>query len=757
MRLLIALIIMIVMAFPAFSEDIKAEGTGKTRAEALQNADDALAQRIALTTISRTKIIDADDGTDNVSYMLTTINSSYSTEFLGSKYEVEEQDGVYTATRIIPENSIRLYMDRIRDSVSIINNLYKAIERGGITYETYQRIYAQLREYERYSIIVSMLDDDMDIPSVPTNSADIEAMYQNALAVNLNKAQQSVNNLQTQRDVGIITQAGRSELERALKDLEKIEKEQERFRRMQEQEAQSDLKAFRISQSELVSKLSSIEINTTGSTSSSASSINQIEALMQAYNSAKRGIDTLFSNYENKYRRAVASAEKTIKDKDYLPFELDSRKRPTKSAIEVREQEAREAKAKLFNEYRENLMRDYWQALSTLIDISQKGQAAMRELSDSSYSISSPNPELSTRILGFDLGGNRWVGEAVLSIGTDSIRIPFYISLWAWLGIEPGEYDTYYAYREEVNELTNFFTTYPYAYLVDIEYSVKCYAGEKACRVVITSVDVHRRDNNVSVYSSENRLEEELPLSAYAEFVAYVPSSELLDTDSEYYQEDRISTLYNNYWNLDAEGETARKEAREKAAKKAEEARIEKQRRKEANEERERKILEEEERFKKSNLNGYIYLDGREKGSPEVSYALFFRDDLSFMKQLKLSYNFDFWSYRGALRPTADFIVMWEPKMSFGGAAGADFIFPLRERRGIMLSAKIGGIYQEGVAGINSLYAEIDLSYTTKMMFFSNKTGKNSMDWDLTAGVGCAYMFGRLWCTLNFAFGVALK
>lgn len=188
MRFLIALIIMIVMAFPAFSEDIKAEGTGKTRAEALQNADDALAQRIALTTISKTKIIDADDGTDNVSYMITAIHSSYSTDFLGAEYSIEEHEGVFTATRIIPESSINLYLDRIRDSVSIINNLYETIEKDGITYETYQRIYAQLREYERYSVIVSMLDDDMDIPSVPTNSADIEAMYQNALVVNLNKA-----------------------------------------------------------------------------------------------------------------------------------------------------------------------------------------------------------------------------------------------------------------------------------------------------------------------------------------------------------------------------------------------------------------------------------------------------------------------------------------------------------------------------------------------------------------------------------------
>ena len=784
MRFLIALIIMIVMAFPAFSEDIKAEGTGKTRAEALQNADDALAQRIALTTISRTKIIDADDGTDNVSYMITAIHSSYSTDFLGAEYSIEEHEGVFTATRIIPESSINLYLDRIRDSVSIINNLYETIAKDGITYETYQRIYAQLREYERYSVIVSMLDDDMDIPSVPTNSADIEAMYQNALVVNLNKAQQSVDNLEMQEELGTISQLGRKELEKALEDLDRIQREQSVLRLAQKKEAEDDLRAFSKSQRELVESLSSIEINTESAASPALSSIRRIEGFMQAYNFAKNGIQTLFSNYEARYEDEVKAAEESIRAEEYLPFERNSLGRVTDAAKEVREAEIRDARKEILEEYQATAMRNYNLAVQELISISQRGQNAMRNLTDSTFSITSPSSELSTRILGFDLGDNRWVGEAVLTIGTESIRIPFYISLWDWLGIEHDENDTYYAYRDEVNELLNFLTSYSYAYILDIDYSVKCYAGDSSCHIVITSVEVRRRDNNALLYSSDEQYEMDLPLSHYAEFVVYVPSSKLFDTSSAFYPEEKVSTLYSSYWSLDANGERERIEERKAAEerrieerKKAEEERLERQRAEEERRAKEAARKEEEARkaamaqleaqlreqklaeFRASTINGISYLKDRNFGTPEVGFNVLMdkfpnsTSPYTINPMVRVTFNLDFWNYRGSLRPVVDLLILPKQNRALGGAAGADFIYPLQEMVGLIFSARLGGVYFENIKPVEAIYANLSLGAIMTIPMANTETGEEVFDIDLIVKVGGAYLFNKLWWSVDVGAG----
>ena len=206
MRKLTALIMAIVfILLPLSAADLSETGVGSTREEAIAAADAALAQRIAMTTTSEMRTIRADDGSDSIDFMVINGRSFYSTEFLGSSFETEQlADGTWIATRTIPESSYRLYQKRLRESASIINDIYDSIELFGIDGESYTRIYSQLREYERNAVIVSMLRSNASIPEIPTNSVDIEAMYQSYLAESINATEQDVRRLEVQRELGII-------------------------------------------------------------------------------------------------------------------------------------------------------------------------------------------------------------------------------------------------------------------------------------------------------------------------------------------------------------------------------------------------------------------------------------------------------------------------------------------------------------------------------------------------------------------------
>ena len=209
MRKLTALIMAIAfILLPLSAADLSETGVGSTREEAIAAADAALAQRIAMTTTSEMRTIRADDGSDSVDFMVVNGRSFYSTEFLGSSFETEQlADGTWIATRTIPESSYRLYQKRLRESASIINDIYDGIELFGIDRESYTRIYSQLREYERNAVIVSMLRSNASIPEIPTNSVDIEAMYQSYLAESINATEQDVRRLEVQRELGIIGEA----------------------------------------------------------------------------------------------------------------------------------------------------------------------------------------------------------------------------------------------------------------------------------------------------------------------------------------------------------------------------------------------------------------------------------------------------------------------------------------------------------------------------------------------------------------------
>ena len=575
MRKLTALIMAIAfILLPLSAADLSETGVGSTREEAIAAADAALAQRIAMTTTSEMRTIRADDGSDSVDFMVVNGRSFYSTEFLGSSFETEQlADGTWIATRTIPESSYRLYQKRLRESASIINDIYDGIELFGIDRESYTRIYSQLREYERNAVIVSMLRSNASIPEIPTNSVDIEAMYQSYLAESINATEQDVRRLEVQRELGIIGEAERTSLDEATARLESARLEQQALQEAQRMEAEAELEVFRKARTQEIA-LYSLNIAPVDSSADSAGElINEVEAMSAAFSEYRAQMEAIFSDLDARFDEEADSAESEIRSKPYYSYEKGLLGLPTKEAREARDEEVRSARRALNERYYAEGTKAFAEAVPPLVRLSQLGQEAMERLNESHFFLSTPSSAMTTRVFGFDLETLSWHGEAMLTIGSDSITLPFEIPLWEWLGIEPEEGESYYSYRDEINEWSNILSSYPYSYSIRLDYDIKAYSDQLQYILIVSDFEIRRTDTNRVVCSSEEPFRIAFGSGSFAVFDHF--GFEYVSSDYEGYPSQMIDSAISSYRGITEEGEIRRAEELRKAEeqRKAEERR----------------------------------------------------------------------------------------------------------------------------------------------------------------------------------------
>ena len=185
----------------------------------------------------------------------------------------EKENGSFEAERTIKERSYRDYRKLLDENVSEINSLYSRVRRNGIDLEYYHRLLEALDDYERNSVIVSLLrDGKVEIPSIPTNSVDVETMYQSSLSQGVNTAEQRIRELEIQRELGLLSDEEGKEIEAAKAELEALYLERDTLSEIQQMEAEAERKAFGLGYGQ-------VEIAENESLKTAASYINEIEAV----------------------------------------------------------------------------------------------------------------------------------------------------------------------------------------------------------------------------------------------------------------------------------------------------------------------------------------------------------------------------------------------------------------------------------------------------------------------------------------------
>lgn len=710
MRRILLFCAVLLAMLPVFSRDIVGIGTGATEEEAIAKADAALSQQIYASYSAEMRRVSADNSSKAVDSIDISSDSSDTGEFPFSDLKVKEKEnGSFEAERTIKERTYRDYRKLLDENVSEINSLYSRVRRNGIDLEYYHRLLEALDDYERNSVIVSLLrDGKVEIPSIPTNSVDVETMYQSSLSQGVNTAEQRIRELEIQRELGLLSDEEGKEIEAAKAELEALYMERDTLSEIQQMEAEAERKAFGL-------RYGQVEIAENESLQTAASYINEIEAVRKAYRSYIDDLDYVIKNYEKQCEESGDEIEAEIKEAEYFEWEMGQMGiSPSAEASEARDKFITGEKEKIRAYYRKDVTEHYVSAFPVISAIAKMGQEAMIKLNDApSFYASFPGRDISCRVSGFDADSLRWNGKAELTIGSETLTIPFYISLWDMLGVEKREGETYFDYREEIQHLTDILQSFPYAITIDIEYTMKCYAGEEGYRVTIESFVITNADTGMNVGSIQDNTIFYLPFSSDTDFTAYVPDSYLVDISHDGVFQYSLQNVNNAYSLITEEGDARRAEERRKAEERKKEI------------ERQEAEWAEAEAYRAVSMNGFQYLSSWDIGSFEVGIGFYYmvnenmgNNHADMSKMIRYTYNMDYFNYRYSLRPNISFLQGFSDEHrianALGGAIGCDFIYPLSDSFGLIASAKLGGVFFKGVSFGTSIFADLGGGLTKK-------------------------------------------
>ena len=547
-RIVSIITLLTLLSFPVFSDDIKETGHGRSEAEAIAAADSLLAQRIATNTASEQHTIISDDGETAISYFSLNAVTTYDTDFLGAILTTkEEEDGSWSATKTIPESSLPLYESKVQESASIINGIWNDIERDGtIDRESYTRLSAQLSVYEVNSIIMRMLNPNADIPSVPTNSTDVEALYQSSLEKESNLRATTVRELQLQSEMGIITAESQRELNKAISDLAESRREQNALRQQQEMESMRERESFNAAQRAMIEAFSQNIQDFPDSNDDSASSmITEIEALRGIYNTTKNQIQMEMDEYETNFAKEAAREKERIYSQPYFQFELDSGGTPLPYAKEEREAELRESIGKIRLEYENLATKAYADAIKPFEEIAQRAANAIEDLNDAKFTISTPSSAISTSVDYFNLQDLTWHGKAEITIGNQTVPFEFIIPFSSWTGRDIGKNESYYDYRMEIQDWSTILATYPFSYSITINYTIHTYADTSTYNVEFSDYIITRTDTGKKIYHASTSQNEVLDYNTPVDFSDIPVGSSLINEDNASYPNALVRRIAN--------------------------------------------------------------------------------------------------------------------------------------------------------------------------------------------------------------------
>ncbi|MBO8437030.1 MAG: hypothetical protein IAA97_08635 [Spirochaetes bacterium] len=541
---IITFIMLSCSALSLFAADITETGYGKNEAEAIANADSLLAQRIATNTTSEQNTIISDDGSKAVSYISLNAITTYDTDFLGAVLTTKrENDGSWSATKTIPESSYSLYETRVKESAAIINRIWNDIDdKNSIDRESYTRISAQLSEYEVNSIIMRMLKPDASIPSVPTNSTDIEALYQSSLEKESNQRATTVRELQLQSELGIIINEGGISLTQALQDLQESRNEQDALRQQQEMEAARERESFSINQRAMLASYTPFIPENSDSSSVSAM-ITEIEALKGTYISYKNQIQLAMDNYETMFEKDSQRERDRIYSEPYLQFELDRNGKPLREAREAREEAAKERISELRKKYEDMTAKAYADAIGPFEEIAERAAKAIEDLNNASFTLTTPSSAVSTSIDYFSLTELTWYGNAEMTIGNQTVSFDFGIPFASWTGRKISNGETYYDYRAEIQDWSTILAAYPFSYSLTINYTISTYADTAEYDVVIKDYTVTRTDTGKDVYHARPNQHKVLDYNTPVDFSDISVDTSLLNEDNPNYPSSLVARI----------------------------------------------------------------------------------------------------------------------------------------------------------------------------------------------------------------------
>ena len=580
-RKIMMFILCILLLTAVYADNITETGVGKTEAEARQNATDKLASTIRMTASSRMSLRSVDDGSTSASQImdLRRVETADISILGGDVSSSRNSDGSWSATITIPESRIDSYITAAENNASRIISLYNsssATRTSSIESNDYHRLKPIVEEYETYRAVITMLDPEKgnSVTAIPTSSRDVEIMYENYLRSSRNADETRYAALALQLDSGDDT--ARAQIMADMAEIEKRmeENRRERSERDRQLKAEIDESNKRLSETtqkelqDIYSRLDSIIIENTDDIASSM--VRNVESTKIAFIESKARLDAALEELDKDYEEKTMAIYEEELSRPYMSFELDENGKPQAIALKARNDNARSKVLEQKAAFSSDATRIYSTALKSFEALAEQGTDAIRAINQESFSIRTPNEAAATEITSFNLKTLEWTGEARLTIGENTVTLPFVIPFEAWTGIDTGENHNYIPYLDQIQELSDTFIANPDIYSLNIDFTIRAYSDAKTYLVEFSHYDLMRTSDMSVVHSADVDTTGYLTYDTEADFSDVIVVSELIDENSPDYpieEIERIRVITNVFReNYDAE-QAAVKAAREEKAK----------------------------------------------------------------------------------------------------------------------------------------------------------------------------------------------
>lgn len=517
MRKLFVVLAVLLSVVSVYSQDIVAEGFGRTAKEATINAQSNLALAVFADIESglSSSVYGDNSGNTKISSSSEVSVEAYAVS-LGMEISRPKRDGRnWVVTASIPESSAPVYSQELDTISRNINELMKHIDDiDNATESELRELDRELSRFEASRRTLMILQDgrNLRLPELSVNASVIGVLLNNKEMERLSNLTTETGTLKILQDGGYLTPAEEEELARMEREkaemLAEIEEYNVARRAAEEQAFQEMIDELDSDSGDYVEKVQKQSLRNKDTSISDAISV--IDSNKTAFNSIRAIMSSKLETVFDAMTDSVADYVQEDNARPYSAVQLDANGRPLQSEVNRRE-EVRE-------EYIENSIRPpYIRQAETSIedDIKEMARIAdtvisnIEELNDKKFTYNSlVDDELSINVTGYDLSRHVFTGDVRIVIGGGTVGFNFIIPYSVVTGNAVPDYmdPEYDVYTESASRWLDMLRRTPSFLNLEASFYIEPYLDSTAYGVFLDTCDVYRADTGKRI--SHDRIQE---------------------------------------------------------------------------------------------------------------------------------------------------------------------------------------------------------------------------------------------------------
>lgn len=477
MKKVFIIIIFIITLFSAeaFATPISGTGYGKTAEAARNSALSELSNQIVINISTVSLFKSYEDGESSLSDFFSTQSIQRSdSELLGVQFTTDSENGLFKVVATIPESSSTLYISHLKELSDSINRIADDIKNLSKEeqLEVYPFLLSLFREHSITMDILNILSPSSYIEKpLAISKAEVEFKYRLLLSKAIAESNMQLESMTALASVNLISENS-EEMQSIINAHEELLKK----RKLLQDEMDSEY-ILRIQQEqeivreELSSTIARISLYEDTEADIILNSLMNFEAKKMAFVQLKENLEDSVKNLELQYINEVENIIKEIVNMPFYESQLDGNGIPKSMIVDSIERITQKQLDEILQEYCASATAIYLTSYEKLDMLSKSMHEEAKKIKNRQFSISNRDYAITTSILpeDFDSEKLKWDGIAYISIGNETIDVPFSIPYKDWTNQEVIDIDSISSMMSTYSDIdfwTKIFTEYPSSFTI---------------------------------------------------------------------------------------------------------------------------------------------------------------------------------------------------------------------------------------------------------------------------------------------------